>query len=184
MKKETQNPFEEKENEQIQQEEAQEVVAKESVVSNEIEELQKKLEELNSQYIRMAADFDNYRKRQAAERESLLKYGAEKTLKELLSVLDNFERAQDALKEVDDVAQVKESFTVVQKQLLDTLEKAGLKVLDTQGQKFDPNLHEAIMQTPSDEVENETILQELQKGYMLEDRVLRAALVNVAVNDK
>lgn len=190
MKKEKQNPFneevvQEQEKGQENMEEAvQEADAEETVVSDDMDALQKKLDELNAQYIRMAADFDNYRKRQAQERESLLKYGAEKTLKELLVVLDNFERAKDALKDVDDVKQVKDSFDVVQKQLVDTLEKSGLKAIDTNGQKFDPNLHEAVMQTPSDDVENETILQELQKGYMLEDRILRAALVNVAVNDK
>lgn len=173
------NPFSEEE--QPQETPQEEIVTKEVV--SDLEVMEQRLSELNNQYIRMAADFDNYRKRQAQERESLLKYGAENTMKGLLSVIDTFERAQQSLNGVDDVEKVKESFEVVFKQFTDALTKLGLKTIDTQGQKFDPNLHEAVMQTPNNEVEDHTVLQELQKGYMLDDRIIRAALVNVAIND-
>lgn len=153
-------------------------------IASDLEALEQRISELNNQYIRMAADFDNYRKRQAQERESLLKYGAENTIKGLLVVIDTFERAQKSLADVDDVEKVKEGFDVVYKQLSDALQKLGVKTIETNGQKFDPNLHEAVMQTPSEEVEDHMILQELQKGYMLDDRIIRAALVNVAINDK
>lgn len=153
-------------------------------ISSDLEVLEQKITDLNNQYIRMAADFDNYRKRQAQERESLLKYGAENTIRGLLGVVDTFERAQKSISEVDDVEKVKESFEVVYKQFLDALQKLGVKAIETNGQKFDPNLHEAVMQTPSEEVEDQVILQELQKGYILDDRIIRAALVNVAINDK
>jgi molecular chaperone GrpE len=150
---------------------------------DEKEKLKAELEELKSQYVRMAADFDNYRKRQMQERESLLKYGAEDTLKKFLQVMDTFERAKSSLQDVNDCEQVKESIDVIYKQFLEALEKSGVKKIETVGQEFDHNLHEAVMQTPTDEYPNHTIINEMQGGYMLEDRVLRAALVNVAVNE-
>ena len=143
-------------------------------------ELQKKYDELNNQYIRLAADFDNYRKRQAQERESLLKYGAETTLKKILEVLDNFERGAKANETVEDCEKVKESFNLVYKQLLDVLSKSGLELIEAEGKEFDPNFHKAVMQTPTSEYPEHTIIAELQKGYKMGDRVLRPALVNVA----
>jgi len=179
------NPFseEQEQSEEIKTEEVS-TQTSEEITTSDMEVLAQKLEELNNQYIRMAADFDNYRKRQAQERESLLKYGAENTMKGLLPVIDTFERASKSIAETDDVAQLKESFEVVQKQFYDALQKLGLKQIETQRQKFDPNLHEAVMQTSNEEVEDHSILQELQKGYMLDDRIIRPALVNVAINDK
>lgn len=142
--------------------------------------LQEKYDTLNSQYIRLAADFDNYRKRQAQERESLLKYGAENTLKKIIEVLDNFERGEKANETVDDCDKLRESFSLVYKQLVDVLTKAGLEPIEAEGKEFDPNFHEAVMQTPTSEYPEHTIIAVLQKGYKLEDRVLRPALVNVA----
>lgn len=143
-------------------------------------DIQQKYDTLNSQYIRLAADFDNYRKRQAQERESLLKYGAENTLKKIIEVLDNFERGEKANETVDDCDKLRESFSLVHKQLVDVLTKAGLEPIEAEGQEFDPNFHEAVMQTPTSEHPEHTIIAVLQKGYKLEDRVLRPALVNVA----
>ena len=148
--------------------------------SSEVDDLKKKLEELNQQYIRLAADFDNYRKRQAQERESLLKYGSENALKKMIEVLDNFERGAKALEKVEDCQTVKDSFNLVHKQVIETLEKLGLEPIETEGKTFDPNFHDAVMQTPNNEVPEHTILNELQKGYKLGDKVLRPALVNVA----
>lgn len=148
--------------------------------SSEVYDLKKKLEELNQQYIRLAADFDNYRKRQAQERESLLKYGSENALKKMIEVLDNFERGAKALEKVEDCQTVKDSFNLVHKQVIETLEKLGLEPIETEGKTFDPNFHDAVMQTPNNDVPEHTILNELQKGYKLGDKVLRPALVNVA----
>ncbi len=147
---------------------------------SELDKLQAEYDKLNNQYIRLAADFDNYRKRQAQERESLLKYGAEDTLKKLIEVLDNFDRGEKAIADVEDCEKVKESFTLVHKQLTDALSKVGLEVIECEGKEFDPNFHEAVMQTPTSEHPEHTIIAELQKGYKLGDRVLRPSLVNVA----
>ena len=147
-------------------------------------ELQEKYDALNQQYIRLAADFDNYRKRQEHEREELLKFGTENALKKLLDVLDNFERGKKALEAVDDCVKVKESFDLVHKQTIDTLSKLGLEVIETEGKEFDPNFHDAVMQTPTSEYPEHTIINELQKGYKIGDKVLRPSLVNVATSEE
>ena len=143
-------------------------------------EWQEKYEILNNQYIRLAADFDNFRKRQEAEKESLLKYGAENTVKKLIEVIDNFDRGLKAIETVEDCEKVKECYQLAYKNFNDVLGKIGLEVIPAEGEEFDPNLHEAVMQTPTDEKPENTIITELQKGYKLGDKVLRASLVNVA----
>ena len=158
-------------------EEVQEEIKEEDNQSNE---LQQKFDALNQQYLRLAADFDNFRKRQEHEREELLKFGTENALKKLIEVLDNFERGKKALETVEDCQKVKESFDLVHKQTIDVLTKLGLEPIETEGKEFDPNFHEAVMQTPTSEYPEHTIINELQKGYKLNDKVLRAALVNVA----
>lgn len=145
--------------------------------------LEQELETLKNQYVRLAADFDNYRKRQAQERESLLKYGAESTLKLILPVLDTYARGKKACENMEDANLLRDNYEVIFKQLFDALEKAGLKKIETIGCEFNPNLHEAVMQTQTNEQPDNTIVDELQAGYMLADRVLRAAMVNVAVNE-
>lgn len=150
------------------------------VAEPEKNEWQEKYETLNNQYIRLAADFDNFRKRQEAERESLLKYGAENTVKKLIEVIDNFDRGMKAIETVEDCEKVKECYQLAYKNFNDALSKIGLEVIPAEGEEFDPNLHEAVMQTPTDEKPEHTILTELQKGYKLGDKVLRPSLVNVA----
>ena len=147
---------------------------------NEVNPLQEKYDTLNNQYIRLAADFDNFRKRNEQEREALLKYGAENTLKKMLEVLDNFERGLKAIETVDDCEKVKECYNLAYKNFTDVLAKAGLETIKAEGEVFDPNFHEAVMQTPSSDVPEHTIIAELQKGYKLGDKVLRPTLVNVA----
>lgn len=148
--------------------------------SEENKKLQEAYDKLNQQYIRLAADFDNYRKRQEQERESLVKYGTENALKKMLEVLDNFERGQKALEDVEDSEKIKECFQLVHKQVWDTLSKLGLEEIKAVGEEFDPNFHEAVMQTPTTEHPEHTVINELQKGYKVGDKILRPTLVNVA----
>lgn len=188
--KHSNNPFRKHHDEEIkeeninetQEQEAPEVVEEKvaEAKNDEYEKLKADYETLNNQYLRLAADFENFRKRQEQERESLLKYGAETTLKKMLEVLDNFERGEKALENVEDCQQVKDSFNLVHKQVLDTLTKLGLEQIEAAGKEFDPNFHEAVMRTPTGDHTENTIIAELQKGYKLGDRVLRPALVNVA----
>lgn len=142
--------------------------------------LQEEYDKLNQQYIRLAADFDNYRKRQEQERENLIKFGTESALKNMLEILDNFERGEKALESVEDCEKLKESFNLVHKQVIETLAKLGLEEINAIGEEFDPNFHEAVMQTPTSEHPEHTIINELQKGYKMGDKVLRPTLVNVA----
>jgi molecular chaperone GrpE len=185
-KEQGENPFVQdiKEGEPVS-EEAKTVETSEA--PNELLEKCKKLEEelerQKSQYVRLAADFDNYRKRQEQEREALLKYGAEDTIKKILPVLDTIGRAEKSFQELDDAAKLKESFEALKKQFMDSLEKIGVEKIETTGKEFDPNLHEAVMQTPTNEHDNHSIINELQSGYKLHDRVIRPAMVNVAVNE-
>lgn len=160
-----------------------EQIPEDGEIADEITSLKSELEKVNNQYIRLAADFDNYRKRQLQEREALLKYGAEETLKKMIEALDNIDRAKKSVENVDDVNTVKDSYNIVFKQIFDVLEKIGLEVIDTKDKEFDPNLHEAVMQTPTSEYPENTIIAELQKGYKLGDKVLRPSLVNVAVSE-
>lgn len=153
---------------------------KDNVNNEEYSKLKADYDKLNQQYVRLAADFDNFRKRQEQERENLIKYGTEAALKKMIEVLDNFERGQKALENVDDCQKVKESFNLVHKQVYEALSKLGLEEIKAVGEEFDPNFHEAVMQTPTSEQPEHTVINELQKGYKLGDKVLRPTLVNVA----
>jgi molecular chaperone GrpE len=185
MSKNNSNPFK---NEDIVQDEKQDEVVENSTEesadvensSSDDSKLKEEYDKLNQQYVRLAADFDNYRKRQAQERENLIKFGTETALKSLIEVLDNFERGQKALENVDDVEKVKESFNLVHRQVCEALTKLGLEEIKAIGEEFDPNFHEAVMQTPTSEHPEHTVITELQKGYKLGDKVLRPTLVNVA----
>lgn len=178
---ENQEIIEEKEN--IENNDNQEKTETEEIVeeNSEVEKLKLALDTLNNQYLRLAADFENYRKRQAQERESLLKYGAEECMKKVIEVVDNFDRAITMVEKIDNLDKMKETFHVLNKQLMESLTKLGLEQIKSVGEQFDPNLHEAVMQTPTDEQPEDTVINELQKGYKLGEKVLRPAMVAVAV---
>lgn len=153
----------------------------EETVDAESEKLKQDFENLNNQYLRLAADFENYRKRQAQEREALLKYGAEECMKKVIEVVDNFDRAIDMVEKIDNIDKMKETFFILNKQLTESLSKLGLEQIKSVGEHFDPNLHEAVMQTQTEEYPEDTVINELQKGYKLGDKVIRPAMVAVAV---
>ncbi len=156
----------------------------ENTEQQQSDKLQEEYDKLNQQYIRLAADFDNFRKRQEQERESLLKFGTENALKKMVDIIDNFERGEKALEKTEDCKQVKDSFNLVHKQVLDVLQKMGLEEIDAEGKEFDPNFHDAVMQTPTSEYPEHTIITVMQKGYKMGDKVLRPALVNVATAEE
>ncbi len=179
------NPFKNEEiltEDQMQNDTNKEIQNEEETVENtdNSDDYEQKYNNLNQQYIRLMADFDNYRKRQAAERDNLVKLGTETALTKLIEVLDNFERGQKSLEGVEDCAKIKESFDLIQKQVYETLSKMGLEEIKAVGEEFDPNFHEAVMQTPTDEHPEHTVISELRKGYKYGDKVLRPTMVNVA----
>lgn len=149
---------------------------------DELNKQKEAYEKLNNQYLRLAADFDNYRKRQESEREALIKYGMEQALKKMIEVADNFTRAEKAMEKIEDCDKAKESFSVLHKQFKDSLDKLGLEEIKAEGETFDPNIHEAVMQVPTDEHPEDTVIQEMQKGYKYCEKVLRPAMVSVSVS--
>jgi molecular chaperone GrpE len=129
-------------------------------------------------YLRLAADFDNYRKRVARDSAELSRRANERLLHELLPVLDDLERALDAAAKHEEVT-LEEGVRLVHRSLLGLVERHGLQEIETTG-SFDPHVHEALLAQPGDGAEEGTVLQVLQKGYTLGDRVLRPARVIVA----
>lgn len=147
------------------------------------EDLQVLLDDLNDKHLRLAAEFDNYKRRTLKERQDLLNYATENLIKELLATVDNLERALGYVQgeeEGSDREELSEGVELTYRSLLQALEKSGVKPVEAEGQKFDPKLHEALRQVPSDEHEPGVILEVYQKGYLLKDRLLRPALVSVA----
>ena len=127
---------------------------------------------------RLKAEFDNYRKRAAREQSAIVSRASERLVKELIPVLDDLERALDAAEEHEE-AQLEEGVRLVQRALADALQREGLAEIETNG-KFDPHVHEALLSQPDDEAESGDVLQVLQKGYRLGDKVIRPARVIVA----
>ncbi|MFN6566535.1 nucleotide exchange factor GrpE [Dendronalium sp. ChiSLP03b] len=150
-------------------------------LTQQIESLKAQLEERNTQYMRIAADFENYRKRTSKEKEELDAQVKRNTILELLPIVDNFERARSHLKpQSEGEMTIHKSYQGVYKQLVDSLKRLGVAPMRPEGQEFDPNLHEAVMREPTDEHPEGTVLEELVRGYYLGDRVLRHAMVKVA----
>lgn len=145
------------------------------------ESLKAQLEERSTQYMRIAADFENYRKRTQKEKEDLEVFSRRNTIMEVLPVVDNFERARSHLKpQSEGEMTIHKSYQGVYKQLVDCLKRLGVSPMRPEGQEFDPNLHEAVMREATDEQPEGTVLEELVRGYFLGDRVLRHAMVKVA----
>jgi molecular chaperone GrpE len=150
-------------------------------LTNEIKSLKLQVEDRTGQCVRIAADFDNYRKRTQREREELEQQIKCSTINELLPVVDNFERARSQIKpQTEQETSIHKSYQSVYKQLVECLKRIGVAPMRSEGKEFDPNLHEAVMRQPTDEHPEGTVLEEMQRGYMLGERVLRHALVKVA----
>ncbi len=157
----------------------------------EFEAENKKLSEEASanydRFVRVAADLDNFRKRSNKEMGDLRKFANEQILKELLSVVDNLERAiESGAKDDSNKDSILQGVEITLKDVFRTLEKNGVKSIDAKGETFDPVYHQAMMQEATDEYPDNTVISELQKGYTIHDRLLRPAMVIVskAVSDK
>ena len=147
-----------------------------------LQQLEKEHETLNSQYVRIAADFDNFRKRQTRDQDDLKIQLTCSTLSEILPIVDNFERARQQLNPEGEEAQaLHRSYQGLYKQLVEVLKQLGVAPMRVVDQAFDPSLHEAVMREPSDEKAEDIVIEELQRGYHLNGRVLRHALVKVSM---
>ena len=143
------------------------------------DELRRERDALQDRLLRTAAEFDNYRKRMDKERRELSEYAAADILTEMLPILDNFERAL-AAPAAADASSLRKGVELIHKQMLDLLRKRGVKPIEALGADFDPNIHEAVVQEPSDAHREGEVMQELQRGFRLGVRLLRPAMVKVA----
>ena len=135
---------------------------------------------LNEKYLRLAAEFENYKRLAQKDQREQIKFGNEQLLKELLPVVDNLERAIKAAADKGGSAALVQGVDLTLKQLTGSLGKFGVQVVETVCKPFDPGAHQAVSQVPSDRVPNNHVVDEYQKGYRLHDRILRAAMVSVS----
>jgi molecular chaperone GrpE len=135
-------------------------------------------QQLKDRVLRTLADFENFRKRSDREKADFFKYSLTNVMRDILPVLDNFDRGLDHAEEGDEFHK---GMLLIYKQLYDMLQKHGLKPIEESGVVFDPNIHEAVLREEDDSVPSQTVTAILQKGYFLHDRLLRPALVKVAV---
>ena len=151
-------------------------------LEQELNTLKQEHETLQSQYMRIAADFDNFRKRQSRDQDDIRQQLVCSTLSEILPVVDNFERARQQLNPEGEEAQaLHRSYQGLYKQLVDVLKQQGVARMEVVGQLFDPTLHEAVLREESTEYPEDAITEELQRGYHLNGKVLRHALVKVSM---
>ncbi|AYB45617.1 nucleotide exchange factor GrpE [Paenibacillus lautus] len=155
--------------------------ADEAAGSAELEKLQAELQEQQQRTLRVQADFDNFRRRTQKEKEDLGKYASSKLITELLPVIDNFERALQASEENPEFESFSKGVSMIFRQLESVLATEGLSAMKSVGEPFNPEYHQAIMQVESDEYEEGIVVEEVQKGYMLKDKVLRPAMVKVSM---
>ncbi len=153
----------------------------------EIEELKKRAEEREKEarehhdrLLRMAADFDNYKKRAAKEKEEWIKFANEDLIRSILPFIDNLERAVNHSEKTKDAQTLTEGIKLTIQQLLQALSKFGVSPIESVGKPFDPSMHEAMMVVETSQHEPNRVVEEFQKGYLLNDRLLRAATVSVS----
>lgn len=181
----------EKEAEEKEEKAAEETASEENVTEAEAETseetkkekkdpLKEKIDELNDKVMRQMAEFENFRKRSDKEKAQMFEQGQANVLEKLLPVVDNFERGLAAVPEADKDGAFADGMNKIYKQLMKQLEDLGVTPIEAVGKEFDPNLHNAVMQVESEEYESGMVAQELQKGYMFHETVLRHSMVGVS----
>jgi molecular chaperone GrpE len=179
MKKIPSRDREEEMNSSVQAKQASPAFASDADSDNAMSGLQADLDRFRDLALRSQADFENYKKRAAREKEDAVKYANSSLLQRLVSILDNFELGLAAAKTEGEHSPIYSGMVLVQKQLNDLLEENGLQAIEAEGKKFDPNLHEAIAHEPSESAE-ETVIRQARRGYRFKDRLLRPARVVVS----
>ncbi len=170
------------------------LIEKEEVLKNiekELSETKKLVQEkdnLSKEYLgrleRLHADFDNYKKRQEKKQKEFIEFANERLINNLLSVIDNLERALDSTKNEKDTKAIKEGINYTLKEFRNILQKEGVKPMQSIGHRFDPYKHEAVMRIETDKYSEDTVTEEFRKGYYIKSKVLRPAIVKVAVLTK
>lgn len=166
--------------EQVQSEETQQEEKDELTLAYEkIAQLEAKLAETENRFLRLHADFDNYRRRVRLDMEAAEKYRAQSLVSDLLPILDNFERALQVQVEDEKAKSLLQGMEMVYRSLIEALKKEGVEAIESVGKPFDPHVHQAVMQVDDQNYEPNTVVEEFQKGYKLKDRVIRPAMVKV-----
>lgn len=160
--------------------EAAETPIEEVVSRAELERVQAQADDQTQRLLRAQADFDNFRRRTQKEKEDLAKYASAGLITELIPVIDNFERAMATKPDSPELESFSKGVDMIFRQLSDVLKNTGLTPMESVGQPFNPEFHQAVMQVESDEHEEGTVVEELQKGYILKDKVIRPAMVKVS----
>ncbi|MEK7823227.1 MAG: nucleotide exchange factor GrpE [Nitrospirota bacterium] len=145
-----------------------------------VEDLKKEIAELKDKYLRLYADFENYKRLSAKNKVELIKYSREELIRELLSVIDHLELALQHSANIENSSALAEGVQMTLKEIKTILEKFGLTVIEALGKPFDPVFHHAISQVESEETDENIVVSEFRKGYMLKDKVLRASLVGIS----
>lgn len=177
------DPVEETKQEEAAEETLEDVQAKLTAAAALLKTKEEEATETKNRLLRLQADFDNFRRRNTAEREELATYVTISVVNKFLQILDNFERAEAAAENATDVQSVVDGMAGIQKQFVKTLEDLGVKEIPAQGEKFNPNFHEAVMRGQNPEMEDETIDMVFEKGYQLHDKVVRHSKVRVISNE-
>lgn len=154
--------------------------AEQELLQRRIADLTQEKEELMGRLLRLQADFDNFRKRSRTEREEIIAYAASDLVCKLLPVIDNLDRACASAEAA--AGGIAEGVAMITRQLKELLEREGLQPIECKGKPFDPNYHDAVMSEESSDHPPDTVVDELQKGYMLKDKLLRPSMVKVSVN--
>ncbi|WP_443147909.1 nucleotide exchange factor GrpE [Nitrospira sp.] len=141
---------------------------------------EEELQIFQDKYLRLAAEFENYKRRAQRDQNDSIRFGNESLLKNLLPIIDNLERAIQCAKDAGTSGPLLEGVELTHKQFLETVAKVGVRQLSTTGNSFDPAIHQAVTQVESENMEPNTVIEEFQKGYLLHDRILRPAMVSVA----
>lgn len=154
----------------------------ESESTEKVEDLGQKLIEMNDKYLRLYSDFENYRKRTSKEKLDMIKYASEDTIKDLLPIIDDYERAMEDIDNQDISDTTKEGLRLIYSKLMNTLTQKGVKPINAKGELFDENIHEAITQIPAQCDEDKgRVIDEITKGYFMFDKVIRFSKVVVAI---
>ncbi|MFH1239304.1 MAG: nucleotide exchange factor GrpE, partial [bacterium] len=150
------------------------------ITRQSLEEKQKKLQEYHDQILRLRADFDNYRKRMEKEKAEFIKYSNEGLLIKFMALFDDIERAKKAIDDTDNLKTLTSGVNLIYKNFSNFFKQEGVKEIKSVGEILDPNKHHAVMQIESEKHKDDEIVEELQKGYTLNDRVIRPAMVKVS----
>ncbi|MFQ3802070.1 nucleotide exchange factor GrpE [Staphylococcus equorum] len=163
----------------LQEDDSQETTEDVDPKDEEIQQLKQDVQENEEKYLRLYAEFENYKRRIQKENQTMKAYKAQDVLNDILPTIDNIERALQIEGENEQFQSLKKGVEMIHESLIDALKENGLELIETEGHQFDPNVHQAVVQDDNPDFESGEITQELQKGYKLKERVLRPSMVKV-----